>query len=137
MRLHRCNLLFVLILLISACESPSSNIPGNAPASGIPTPTPFQPLTENAADAAYAGAAPTPVYLASVTPLPPTPIPIIVQPEWLPAGVNVPEFILSAELNPLTGLPPTDPALMIGVPCHQSGELSTLHSPAIRVDAGG
>ncbi|HET9914980.1 MAG TPA: DUF3048 domain-containing protein [Anaerolineales bacterium] len=116
MRLHRCTLLLVFFLLISACESPSSNplahAPDNASASGIPTPTPFQPLTENAADTAYAGAAPTPVDLPTVTPLPPTPVPIVVQPEWLPAGVSVPEFVLSVELNPLTGLPPTDPALM-------------------------
>lgn len=108
MRLHRCHLLFVLALLITACATESNNVP----ASGIPTPTPFQPLTENASDSPYASAAPTPLYLPSVTPLPPTPVPIIIEPEWLPGGVNVPAFILSAELNPLTGLPPTDPARM-------------------------
>jgi len=58
------------------------------------------------------GAAPTPLYLPSVTPLPPTPLPIIVVPESLPEGVDVPAFTLSAILNPLTGLPPSDPALM-------------------------
>lgn len=108
MRLHRCHLFFVLVLLITAC-APESN---NVPVSGIRTPTPFQPLTENASDSLYTGAAPTPLYLPSVTPLPPTPVPIIIEPEWLPGGVNVPAFILSAELNPLTGLPPTDPARM-------------------------
>jgi hypothetical protein len=112
MRLHRCSTLLVLVLLISACESQANNIPARAPLSGPPTPTPFQPLTENIADSLYTGAAPTSLYVPSVTPLPPTPVPIIIQPEWLPAGVDVPDFILSAELNPLTGLPPNDPALM-------------------------
>jgi hypothetical protein len=84
-------------------------------AGGIPTPTAFQPLTENVSDAPYAGTAPTPLYLPSVTPLPPpppTPVPIIIVPESLPGWVNVPAFTLSAELNPLTGLPPSDPELM-------------------------
>jgi len=108
MRLHHRHIPLVLILLISACASPSNN----TPVSGIPTPTPFQPLIENASDSPYASAAPTPLYLPSVTPLPPTPVPIIIVPESLPAGVDVPVFTLSAELNPLTGLPPPDPELM-------------------------
>lgn len=112
MRLHRCHLLFVLILLISACAGQSNNQTNNVSAGGIPTPTPFQPLTENAPDALYGESAPTPVYLPSVTPLPPTVPPIVVVPEFLPAGVQAPTFTLSADLNPLTGLPPSDPALM-------------------------
>lgn len=112
MRLHRSHLLFVLAILLPACTSRSNKF---APAGGIPTLTPFQPLTENASDSPYANAAPTPVFLPSVTPsptLPPTPVPIVIVPEWLPPGVKVPEFILSAELNPLTGLPAPDPVLM-------------------------
>ena len=108
MRPHRCNLLFVLILLISACANQSNNVA----AGGIPTPTPFQPLTEDLSDSPYAEVAPTPVYLPSVTPLPPTEPPIVIVPESLPAGVDIPAFTLSALLNPLTGLPPSDPALM-------------------------
>jgi hypothetical protein len=108
MRLHRLPIIIAWILLISACSSPANDVP----ASGIPTPTPFQPLTENASDSLYTGAAPTPLYLPSVTPLPPTPVPIIIVPESLPEWADIPAFILSAELNPLTGLPPSDPELM-------------------------
>ncbi len=108
MRHPRSNVLFALVLFISACTSQSNNVA----AGGLPTPTPFQPLTENVSDSPYAEAAPTPLYLPSVTPLPPTPVPILVVPEWLPAGLNIPAFTLSADLNPLTGLPPPDPSLM-------------------------
>ncbi|RPI93730.1 MAG: DUF3048 domain-containing protein [Chloroflexi bacterium] len=108
MRLHCFNTLFALALLISACDSRTVELP----LSGPPTSTPFQPLTENASDLPYNGAAPTPIYLPSITPLPPTPVPIIIVPESLPGWVKVPEFTLSAELNPLTGLPPSDPELM-------------------------
>ncbi len=108
MRLPHCSLLLALVLLISACDIRSND----ASAGGIPTPTAFQPLTENASDSPYAGAAPTPLYLPSVTPLPATATAIIIVPESLPEGVNVPAFTLSAELNPLTGLPASDPALL-------------------------
>ncbi len=108
MRLSHFSLLCVAILLISACASQSNSVA----AGGIPTPTPFQPLTENVSDSPYASAAPTPLYLPSVTPLPPTEPAIVILPESLPAGVHVPDFTLSADLNPLTGLPPTKPELM-------------------------
>lgn len=108
MRFHRFNLFFLLIVFVSSC-APRSNPP---PAGGIPSPTPFQPLTENASDSLYTDAAPTPLYLPSVTPLPPTPTARVILPETLPEGVNVPAFTLPISLNPLTGLPPSDPALM-------------------------
>jgi hypothetical protein len=108
MRFQRINLFFLLVIFVSSC-APRSSI---APASGIPSPTPFQPLTENAADSIYTGVAPTPLYLPSVTPLPPTPTERVILPETLPEGVNVPAFTLPTSLNPLTGLPPSDPALM-------------------------
>ena len=108
MRPHRHHIFFVFILLISACADQSNNVA----AGGIPTPTPFQPLTEDVSDSPYASAAPTPLYLPSVTPLPPTPLPIVILPELLPDWVDVPEFTLSADLNPLTGLPPSDPVLL-------------------------
>lgn len=108
MRFSRFNILAILILFISSCDSR----PNEVPIGGNPSPTPFQPLTENASDSPYTDAAPTPLYLPSVTPLPPTPTEKVILPESLPEGVNVPAFTLPTSLNPLTGLPPSDPTLM-------------------------
>src|SRR5215212_10626074 len=108
MRFSHFNIVFLCTILFSGCGIQSSDLP----LPGMPTPTPFQPLTENASDLPYAGAAPTPLYLPTVTPLPPTPTEIVILPESLPADVNVPAFTLPTRLNPLTGLPPSDPALM-------------------------
>jgi hypothetical protein len=109
MHLRRFNaLVILLIVFVSSCATQSNDVPVR----GIPTPTPFQPLTESASDSLYAGSAPTPVYLPSVTPLPPTPTERVILPELMPEGVSVPAFTLPKDLNPLTGLPPSDPALM-------------------------
>jgi len=108
MHFVRLNVLLILMVLLTSCGSK----PSEPPANGISTPTPFQPLTENASDSPYMGAAPTPLYLASVTPLPPTPTEAVIPPDSLPEGANVPAFTLPTVLNPLTGLPPSDPALM-------------------------
>ncbi len=109
MRLHRFKILFILLIVfISSCDIQ----PTDAPLSGIPSPTPFQPLTENASDSPYTGAAPTPLNLPTFTPLPPTPTERVILPELVPAGINLPAFTIAKELNPLTGLPPSDPALM-------------------------
>lgn len=84
----------------------------NVSAVGNPSPTPFQPGQENASDSLYAGAAPTPLSLPTVT-LPlvdPTssPVPLNEQPaESAPPTVAVPVVI-----NPLTGLPAPDPYLL-------------------------
>ncbi|HUF00355.1 MAG TPA: DUF3048 domain-containing protein [Anaerolineales bacterium] len=109
MRLCRFNVLFILLIIfVSSCDTQSNKVPVN----GIPSPTPFQPLTENASDSLYPGSAPTPVYLPSVTPPPPTPTERVIRPELMPEGIDVPAFTLPTNLNPLTGLPPSDPALM-------------------------
>lgn len=108
MRFSRFNILAIVTLVVSSCSSQ----PNEVPISGIPSPTPFQPLTENASNSPYVDAAPTPLYLPSVTPLPPTPTEEVILPESLPQGVNVPAFTLPTSLNPLTGLSPSDPALM-------------------------
>jgi hypothetical protein len=108
MRFSRFNILAIFILFVSSCSSQ----PNQAPLSGIPSSTPFQPVTENVTDSPYDGAAPTPVYLPTLTPPPPTPTEEVILPETLPQGVNVPAFTLPARLNPLTGLPPSDSALM-------------------------
>ena len=112
MHLHRFNMFIVLItVFVSSCGTRANDIPNNE-VSGATTPTPFQPLTENISDSSYAGVAPTPLYLASVTPLPPAPVEMEITPESLPEGVNVPAFTLPINLNPLTGLPPSDSSLM-------------------------
>lgn len=81
----------------------------NVSAEGIPSPTPFQPQTSPASDSPYSAAAPTPLHLPTTTP-PPTEVVIV--PETLPSDVNVSSFAVSGALNPLTGLPPSDPALL-------------------------
>ena len=109
MRSHRLRaLLILLIVFVSSCDIQSTDVP----LSGIPSSTPFQPLTEDSPDSPYTGAAPTPLNLPTFTPLPPTPTERVILPELLPAGVAVPAFTLPKDLNPLTGLPPSDPALM-------------------------
>lgn len=108
MRFSRLYILLIVIVLFSSCSPKPTEVPSNGP----PTATPFQPLTENVSDSVYAGAAPTPLYLPSVTPLPPVPAEQIILPESLPAGADVPAFTLPTSLNPLTGLPPSDPALL-------------------------
>jgi DUF3048 family protein len=114
MRFHRFNTLAILIVFVSSCNSQSPEVPIN----GIPSPTPFQPLTKNASDSPYVEAAPTPLYLPSVTPLPsftplpPTPTEELILPETLPEGVNIPAFTLPTSLDPLTGQLPSDPTLM-------------------------
>lgn len=110
MHFPRLQGLLIVIILSSACGVRSSA----APIAGSPTSTPFQPLTESATDSPYAGEAPTPLYLPSVTPLPPaspTPTEEVILPETMPEGVNVPAFTVPTSLNPLTGLPFPDPAL--------------------------
>jgi hypothetical protein len=108
MQLSRINILLIVMFILSACGIRSNDNLNT----GFPSPTPFQPLTENASDSPYADAAPTPMYLPTVTALPPTPTQIVIRPELLPADVNVPDFTLPTSLNPLTGLPPSDPTLM-------------------------
>jgi hypothetical protein len=108
MQFHRSIALSIFVLLISSCAIGSNH----APVDGILTPTPFQPLTENASELPYVGAAPTPLYLPTVDPLPPMPTEQVILPEVLPEGVDVPAFTLPTSLNPLTGLLPSDPALM-------------------------
>jgi hypothetical protein len=109
MRFHRFQALFILfIIFASSCDIQ----PTEVPFTGIPTPTPFQPGTESAPGSPYTDAAPTPLNLPTFTPLPPTPTERVILPELVPAGINLPAFTLPRDLNPLTGMPPSDPALM-------------------------
>ncbi len=109
MRFDRVNIVLTLLFILSSCGVRPNEI---SLAAGNPSPTPFQPLIGNASDSPYVGAAPTPIYLPSVTPLPPTPTQIDIQPEVLPAGATLPAFTLPIMLDPLTGLPPSDPSLL-------------------------
>ena len=95
------------MLLVTSCGIRSNEVPINR----IPSPTPFQPGTQNASDSPYSASAPTPIYLPTVTPLSPTPTQGVIQTES-PAGLNVPQNVLPADLNPLTGLPASDPSLL-------------------------
>lgn len=108
MRFLRSHIVLILMVLVSSCDFRASNIS----ASGIPTSTPFQPQTENASDSPYSAAAPTPIYLPTITPLPPAPTEVVINPESLPPDLSIPTFTSPANLNPLTGLPPSDLALL-------------------------
>lgn len=109
MRLHHFHILFILLIVFStSCDIQ----PTDVAFSGIASPTPFQPLTDDTPASPYTGAAPTPLDLPTFTPLPPTPTERVILPEVMPAGVSVPAFTLPKDLNPLTGLPPSDPALL-------------------------
>ena len=93
-----------LSILICGCGA----IPDNVSAVGIPSPTPFLPNQENASDSLYAGEAPTPVSLPTVT-LPdysPTETAVI------PTDVVPPTATIPPVINPLTGLPQSDPSLL-------------------------
>ncbi len=109
MRSHRVNIVLTFLFVLSSCGIRPNDI---SLAAGIPSPTPFQPLIGNASDSPYAGAAPTPIYLPSLTPVPPTATQVMIQPEMLPVDVTVPVFTLPTSLDPLTGLLPSDPSLL-------------------------
>ena len=102
------NVLLILLVFLSGCDLRTNSIS----AAGIPSPTPFQPASADVSDSPYSAAAPTPISLPTVATLPPTPTDTITLPELLPADTAVPTFISPASLNPLTGLPPSDPSLL-------------------------
>jgi hypothetical protein len=99
-------------LLVSLFLSGCTVFSNEASATGISSPTPFQPDGGNGSDSLYAGAAPTPLSLPAFAPLPPAPTEVVILPETLPEGLDVPAFTLPTSLNPLTGLPPSDPSLL-------------------------
>ena len=78
----------------------------------ISSPTPFQPGQDSAPDSLYAGEAPTPLSLPTVT-LPnadPTSAPVPTEVETIEMGT--PTSSVPVVLNPLTGLPAPDPYLL-------------------------
>lgn len=108
MRLHRLYIALLLFLLISSCDFRTNDV---SLAAGVASPTPFQPSNGSTSDS-YAEPAPTPLYLPTVDPLPLVPTEVVLLPQSFPAEVTVPAFTLPVSLNPLTGLPPADPALL-------------------------
>lgn len=109
MRPHRLCIVLLLLLLISSCTSGVNEV---SLAAGIPSPTPFLPLEASDTDSLYEEAAPTPQYLTSDTPVPLSPTEPATLPDVLPVDEGAPTFALPNSLNPLTGLPPADPALL-------------------------
>lgn len=91
-------------LVLSGC-TPSND---SVSAIGFPSPTPFQPGPDNASDSLYAGAAPTPLSLPTVT----LPTPIPTETPIIPTQGPPPTPTIPPVLNPLTGLPQADTSLL-------------------------
>jgi hypothetical protein len=98
MKCIRLNLILLAVLFLSACQLSPNQV---SLAAGAPSPTPFQPESSGSP---YAGAAPTPYYLPTLTP-PPSAATI----DETAAGFT-PSVVGS--INPLTGLTPSDPGLL-------------------------
>ncbi len=107
MRSLRLNIVLIFLFMVSSCDVQRQNV---SLAAGLPSPTPFQPINSNVPDSPYIDAAPTPLYLPSVTAVLPTQV--VLQPEVQPQAVAVPAFTLPTDLDPLTGLPAADPSLL-------------------------
>lgn len=106
MRSIRLNFILTFVVLLYSCDIRMNNLAN----SGIPTSTPFQPQTENTSDSPYSAAAPTPLYLPTFTPPPLISTEVVARSESMPA--DFPTVAVPANLNPLTGLPPSDLALL-------------------------
>jgi len=99
---YALNLLLLSLVFLSGCDVRAQEVA----AIGISTPTPFQPA-QTASDSVYADSAPTPLSLPTFTP---SPIPTL-EPTLLP-NVDATPVTLPGPINPLTGLPVSDPALL-------------------------
>ena len=99
-------LLLLALLLLSGCDTLRET--NQVSAGGLPTATPFQPA-QTASDSFYAGAAPTPLFMptASQTPTPVPTVEMALQQPDPPTAV-----VLPPPINPLTGLPASDPTLL-------------------------
>lgn len=101
--MQRPILLFLLsLLLLSGCDTRTSEVS----AGGLPTATPFQP-GQAASESFYVDAAPTPLFMPTFTPTPPPDLNVALLQPGEPTAV-----ILPPPINPLTGLPASDPALL-------------------------
>lgn len=102
---HTIRLFLFSLLLLSGCDTRTSEVS----AGGIPTATPFQPVQtgQTASDSLYAGAAPTPLFMPTFTPTSPPSVDVALLEPSQPTAV-----ILPPPINPLTGLPASDPDLL-------------------------
>jgi hypothetical protein len=102
----RLNVLLIICIsiLISGCSTTADNVS----AVGISSPTPFQPGQENAPDSLYIGEAPTPLSLPTVTLPKASPTETGIP----PTAVIPPTATIPPVINPLTGLPQSDPSLL-------------------------
>jgi len=91
-----------LLIFLTGCDLQTHNVS----AGGIPTATPFQP-GQTASDSLYSDAAPTPLFLPEWTP---SPIPTADQ-NLIPPSEITP-VTLPPPIDPLTGLPASDPELL-------------------------
>ena len=96
------NLILLALVFLSGCDLRANQVSAN----GIPSPTPFAPA-QTASDSLYAGAAPTTIFLPTLTPPPG----VSIDPALLPPAAATP-VTLPPPVNPLTGLPPADLALL-------------------------
>jgi len=97
------NLLLLPLLFLSGCGFRAET----ASAIGLPTPTPFQPV-QTGSDSVYAGSAPTPLSLPTTIP---SPIVSVEEPTLIPTA-DAASVAIPAPIDPLTGLPASDAALL-------------------------
>jgi hypothetical protein len=102
---HTIRLFLLSLLLLSGCDTRTSEVS----AGGIPTATPFQPVQtgQTASASLYAGAAPTPLFMPTFTPTSLPSVDVALLEPSQPTAV-----ILPPPINPLTGLPASDPDLL-------------------------
>lgn len=83
----------------------------SASAIGLPSPTPFQPVSSSASDSLYAESAPTPLSVPTVSQRisPPTAVTVATAVVAAPPEPTA-TAIVPTVINPLTGLPPADAA---------------------------
>ena len=109
MRSRRLKIVLLFCLFASSCDVGTNDV---SLASGIPSPTPFQPFNSDASDSPYVGAAPTPIYLPSATPGSSIQTQPVVVTDSLPQTAAPLVTGMPTELNPLTGVPVDDPFLL-------------------------
>jgi len=95
-------LILISILILTGCDQRANQVS----AIGLPSPTPFQPGI-NGSDSLYADSPPTPLFplTATLSPAPP-------EPTLIPTAIAATAVTLPIPLDPLTGLPASDPALL-------------------------
>ncbi|HSG43032.1 MAG TPA: DUF3048 domain-containing protein [Anaerolineales bacterium] len=101
-------LMVCVSLLLTGCSTKMDDVS----AFRIPSPTPFQPGQEHASDSLYADAAPTPLSLPTVS----QPSAVSASSPTLdvqqPTEIVPPTATVPVVINPLTGLPASDPNLL-------------------------